>query len=294
MKKKILLTGITGFLGSHLAKALLAADYDVVALKRKKSSLYRIESIAANLELVDIDNLDFDALFAQHRNIDTIIHTATAYGRHNETVSEIFSANTGFPLQLLDAGSRADVRIFINTDTILKKYLNLYSLSKNQLLQWGKFFSIHRKIKFINLRLEHFYGANDDATKFTTHVINNCLANTRELELTLGEQVRDFIYIDDVVAAYMLVLEKAADFEHSFTELDVGSGKSISIRSFVETVRKLTDSQTHLAFGAVPYRIGEVMHSEADISGLSALGWQCQYDVAEGLKIVVDQERGNQ
>lgn len=294
MKRKILLTGVTGFLGSHLAKTLLAANYEVVALKRKKSSLRRIESIAAQLDLVNIENLDFKALFAQHSNIDTIIHTATAYGRHDESVSEIFSANTGFPLQLLDAGSKASVKVFINTDTILDKYLNLYSLSKNQLLQWGKFFSLHRKIKFVNLRLEHFYGANDDATKFTTHVIKNCLANTPELALTLGKQERDFIYIDDVVTAYMLVLEKAVNFEHAFTEFDVGSGQSISIRSFTEAVLELTDSRTHLDFGAIPYRIGEVMRSEADISGLSALGWKCQYDVTAGLKIVIAQEKDKQ
>lgn len=286
-----MLTGATGFLGSHLAKALLVTGHDVVALKRKTSSLRRIESVAADLELVDVDGLDFGTLFAQHCNIDAIIHTATAYGRHSETVSEIFAANTGFPLQLLDAGSRAGVKLFINTDTILDKYLNLYSLSKNQLLQWGRFFSIHQKIRFTNLRLEHFYGANDDATKFTAHVINNCQANTPELMLTMGEQKRDFIYIDDVVSAYMLVLEKANDFDTKFVALDVGSGKSISIRSFVETVHRLTESQTNLAFGAIPYRVGEVMHSEADISGLSALGWQCKYDVAEGLKIVIEQER---
>jgi CDP-paratose synthetase len=294
MTKKILLTGVTGFLGSHLAKALLFAGHEVVALKRRTSSLRRIESIADDLALVDVDGLDFDALFTQHNKIDAIIHTATAYGRNNETVSEIFDANTVFPLQLLDAGSRAGVKVFINTDTILDQYLNLYSLSKNQLLQWGKFFSIHNKLKFINLRLEHFYGPADDASKFTTYVINNCMANTPELKLTLGEQKRDFIYIDDVVSAYLLVLEKATDFDASFIEFDVGSGQSISIRSFVETVHRLTASHTHLSFGAMPYRRGEVMHSEADISGLSALDWQCQYDVVAGLKIVIEQERTKQ
>ena len=89
-------------------------------------------------------------------------------------------------------------------------------------------------------------------------------------------------------------LEKATDFDKSFIEFDVGSGQSISIRSFVETVHRLTASQTHLSFGAMPYRQGEVMHSEADISGLSALDWQCQHDVVAGLKIVIEQERTKQ
>jgi CDP-paratose synthetase len=291
MRKRVLITGVTGFLGSHLAISMLADGYEVIAIKRKASSLHRLASIVEDIELHDIEGLDISGLFKCAKKIDAIVHTATCYGRENETVSQIFSANTEFPLRLLDAGSRAGVGLFLNTDTILEKYLNLYALSKNQLLQWGKFFSIHSKINFINLRLEHFYGPNDDASKFTAYVINNCLANTPELRLTLGEQKRDFIFIDDVVSAYMRVLEKSEDFDMPFVELDVGSGQSVSIRSFVETVHRLTKSKTYLNFGALPYRAGEVMHSEADTSGLAALNWQCQYELAKGLKMVIDQEK---
>ena len=174
--------------------------------------------------------------------------------------------------------------MFLNTDTILDKYLNLYALSKNQLLQWGKFFSRHEKIRFGNIRLEHFYGPNDDLSKFSAYVINSCLRNTPELRLTRGEQKRDFIYIDDVVSAYMVLLEKMNSLDSSFVEFDVGSGRSIPIREFVETVHRITASSSHLEFGALPYREGEVMHSEADITRLTALGWQCRYDVEAGLK----------
>lgn len=292
MKKRILITGVTGFLGCHLAKALLAIGYEVVALKRKSSSLRRVESIVSDIVFFDIEGLDFDNLFRDCGKIDTIIHTATCYGRNNESVSEIFAANTEFPLRLLDAGNRAGVRVFLNTDTILDKYLNLYALSKNQLLQWGKFFSMHEEIRFGNIRLEHFYGPDDDPTKFSTYVINSCLDNVPELKLTKGEQKRDFIYIDDVVSAYMVLLERMDSCNSAFVEFDVGSGQSVSIRAFVETVHRLAASTTHLAFGALPYREGEVMHSEADISGLSALGWHCRYDIETGLKQVVEQERG--
>lgn len=294
MTRKVLLTGVTGFLGSHLAKDLLSAGYDVVGLKRQSSSLARIESIVSDIMLVDIDGLDFDSLFAQYSDIDYIVHTATNYGRNNESVSEIFNTNTVLPLKLLDAGCQAGVKFYINTDTILDQYLNLYSLSKNQLLQWGKFLSNRDKIMFINLRLEHIYGYNDDASKFTSYVINNCMANTLTLKLTPGEQKRDFIYIDDVVTAYLMILEKATDFENSFIEFDVGSGQSISIRSFVETVHHLTGSQTQLAFGAMPYRSGEVMHSQADTTGLRKFGWKCKYDLVAGISKVLLEERTRQ
>ena len=288
MKKRILLTGVTGFLGSHLANSLLALGYEVVALKRKLSKLRRVESFASDIVFFDIEGLDFDDLFRDCGKVDAIIHTATCYGRNNESVSDVFAANTEFPLRLLDAGNRAGVGLFLNTDTILDQYLNLYALSKNQLLQWGKFFSIHEKIRFGNIRLEHFYGPDDDPTKFTAYVINSCLGNIPEIKLTKGEQKRDFIYIDDVVSAYIILLERMGSFNAPFVEFEVGSGHSVSIREFVETAHRLADSHTHLEFGALPYRGGEVMHSEADISGLAALGWQCKNTLQQGLQLTID------
>jgi CDP-paratose synthetase len=285
--KKILITGITGFLGSHLAKALLENNYEVVALKRPTSSLNRIKCILSDVNFIDISDNNFNKIFEKSGKIDAIIHTATCYGRNNESVIDIFAANTEFPLKLLESGSRAKIDLFINTDTILDKYLNLYSLSKNQLLQWGKFFSKNEKIRFANLRLEHFYGPEDDQSKFTSFIISNCKNNTPELNLTNGEQMRDFIHIDDVVSAYLTFLNKSNSFSEKFIEFDVGSGSAISIRQFVETVHRLTKSNTRLNFGALPYRLGEVMYSKADISTLSSMGWNCRFNIEDGLKLSI-------
>ncbi len=104
MKKKILITGVTGFLGSHLAKALLIAGYEVVAIKRKSSSLNRVEAISKDITFFDIEGTDLDKFFQICSNINTIIKTATCYGRNNESVSEIFTANAEFLLRLNDAG----------------------------------------------------------------------------------------------------------------------------------------------------------------------------------------------
>jgi nucleoside-diphosphate-sugar epimerase len=293
MNKRVVLTGATGFLGSHLAAAMRAAGYEVIALKRRSSSLHRVAAISSELKMVDVDAIDFNRIFTEFGKVDAIIHTATCYGRNNESVSEIFSANTEFPLRLLDAGTRAGVRAFLNTDTILDKYLNLYAFSKNQLLEWGKFFSLQKKITFWNLRLEHFYGAGDDPTKFTAHVINSCLVNTPELKLTLGEQRRDFIHVSDVVSAYMTLLAHIDDAEPRLVEYDIGSGHSVSIRNFVETVKRITNSTTSLNFGALPYREGEIMQSAANTQALADLGWCCTYDIEHGIRQVVEMERNS-
>ena len=288
---RILLTGITGYLGSHLANALLNAGYEVVGLKRHSSSLQRIESILPNVMLYDLDDTNLTLQLKQIGKIDGVIHTATCYGRKGEEDYEILSANLIFPFNLLNAAINMDAKFFINTDTSLSKFLNLYALSKGQFAEWGRYFAQQKKIRFLNLKLEHFYGPNDDKSKFTAYVINSCLDNVPELKLTLGEQQRDFIYIDDLVAAYMLILEKQASFSDSFIEYEVGSGSSITIRQFAETLHRLTASKTHLNFGALPYRTDEVMRSEASIDGLKALGWNCQYSFESGLKQVIELER---
>jgi nucleoside-diphosphate-sugar epimerase len=290
INKRIVLTGVTGFLGSHLAAALIAHGCEVIGLKRQFSSLQRLNGLVSQLTLVDVEDLDFDALFEASGKVDAIIHTATSYGRNNESVTEIFAANTEFPLRLLDAGSRAGVQAFLNTDTILDKYLNLYAFSKNQLLEWGRFFALHKKITFWNLRLEHFYGAGDDPTKFTAHIVNSCLDNVSEIHLTLGEQCRDFIYIDDVVSAYLLLLQEIEGEPPALREFDIGSGQSISIRSFVSLVKRLTGASTELNFGALPYREGEVMHSVANVEPLRAMGWRCKYDIESGINKLLGME----
>jgi len=287
VKKAILLTGATGYLGGHLANTLVKRGYDLIILKRKNSSLSRIKSIIPVVVMYDIENLDFSVPFKANGKIDAVIHTATCYGRHEETTVEIFEANTGFPLKLVDAASAAGVSVFINTDTSLDKYLNQYALSKNQLLEWGKFFSLHNKIRFINIRLEHFYGFGDDDSKFTAHVIKSCLENIPELKLTRGEQKRDFIYIDDVVSAYLIILEKIVRSPNFFHEFEVGSGAAVSIMEFVKKVHYMTGSRTHLDFGSLPYREGEVMSSYANVELLSELGWRCKTTLEEGLNLVI-------
>jgi CDP-paratose synthetase len=287
---RILLTGVTGYLGSHLAETLLASDCEVVALKRDSSSLRRIEHLLPKLTLHDVTAVDMDALFTQDGKFDAVVHTATCYGRNGESANQIAEANLAFPLKLLDAAVASGVGLFINTDTVLNKMLNPYALSKGQFAEWGHYFAQQKKIHFINLKLEHFYGPGDDKTKFTTHIINSCLSSVPELKLTLGEQLRDFIHIDDVVSAYLL-FNKRDSFDDEFVEFEVGSGAAVSIRQLVQTIHRLTASTTRLNFGAQPYRVGEAMFSQADTQSLQALGWHCRYDIETGLKLVIDQER---
>ena len=285
MNKTILVTGATGFLGSNLVKRLLEKNYRVIILKRSFSNTWRIDDVLSQVIFYDVDKHDLTQIFAQIKSLNAIIHTATCYGKNNESISSIFEANTVFPLKLLELASEFKIPAFFNTDTYFNKgnktYQGLasYSLSKQQFHEWGKYFAQNQKIFFINLQLEHLFGEGDEQSKFTSYIMKSCLENIRQLELTNGEQKRDFIYVDDVVSAYLLLLEKAEQIPDLYQNYEVGSGQSISIREFVEMVHNITQSQTCLKFGVLPYREQEIMDSQANIAPLTELGWFPESDL---------------
>ena len=287
---KILLTGATGFLGSHLIPAILAAGHEVAILKRSFSDTRRIKGYLDKVQSFDVDVVPIERPFEECGQFDCVVHTATNYGRQRETATEVFEANLSFPLRLLQAAIFFNTTIFFNTATMLYSYLNYYALSKRQFEDWGRIFANEGKIQFVNIKLEHMYGAGDDPSKFTTYVVQSCLKNITELALTPGEQKRDFIYIDDVVDAYLKLLANCQSGEDKFQEFDLGSGEAVSIRKFAVTVHTLTGSITKLLFGALPYRENEVVESRADITKLANLGWKPKHDFSTNLKKMIETE----
>ncbi|WP_303852227.1 NAD(P)-dependent oxidoreductase [Seleniivibrio woodruffii] len=286
----ILLTGATGFLGSHILKRLISLNHDVVVLKRSKSDLWRLESIANKIKMYDVDIVPLEKIFEECK-IDIVIHTATTYGRNNESLSQILETNLMFSIRLLETAVRFNTDTFFNTDTLLYKYLNTYSLSKKQFTEWLK--SMSDKIRVINLKLEHMYGIDDDNKKFISWVIEQMIGNVSCINLTEGKQKRDFIYIDDVVDAYIIVLEKYAQMS-SFNEFDVGTGTQVELKKFIdmiyEEVKKHKDIRTVLNFGVVPYREGEFMDIDENVQPLLELGWKPKTSLEDGIKKLVSEK----
>jgi nucleoside-diphosphate-sugar epimerase len=236
MSSTVLITGATGFLGSHLVKALLNDNYKVVILKRSFSKTERIDHVLSQCYVYNIDQCELSKPFEDLGKIDAVIHTATCYGRNDETTAGIVEANVVFPLKLLEMSSVYETDIFFNTDTFFNKdgasysYLNTYTTSKKHFLDWGKQFAQKQSIKFVNLKLEHIFGAGDDDSKFVTYIIKSCLNNVQELKLTAGEQKRDFIHVDDVVSIYQLLLGKVQKEPSFYQEYPIGSGKAMSVK----------------------------------------------------------------
>jgi nucleoside-diphosphate-sugar epimerase len=290
MKKKIiLLTGGTGYLGSKILKKLVDEGYKIILLKRSFSNPIRIKEYINKITFYNADLVPLETIFSENV-IGTIVHCATNYGRGENDPLHVIEANLLLPLRLLELGKKYHVKCFINTDTILDKRINYYSLSKRQFKDW--LFVYKHDYTCINVALEHFYGSGDDATKFVTHIVHNLLKNVDKIDLTKGEQRRDFIYIDDVVSAFVKIINSLDTFSQDFYDFEVGTNYPLSIKEFVELAKQLSGNKhTFLNFGALPYRENEVMNYYVNTSEISKLGWECKITLEEGLKKMIDLEK---
>lgn len=273
----IILTGATGFLGSHILKAILSKSNDkILLLKRSFSNIWRIkdEIKDSRVTYLDIDKQDLYKI--DWNGIDTIIHCATEYGRSDSLCHKILKTNLIFPIHLIELAIKNNVKTFINTDTYFNKdniaynHLLGYSLSKKSLNLWLKHFS--KQIQVINLILEHIYGEFDNADKFVEKLIQDIAINQVEkVALTHGEQKRDFVYIKDVVDTYMTAIKYGRNNHFRYREFEVGTGNSIPIKDFCNLIKKISKSNTYIDYGAINYREDELMNSKADTLELNSL-----------------------
>lgn len=299
-KSTVLMTGATGYLGSHLAHKVSGDGHKLVILKRSTSDTYRIKDLIdrENPKTYDLDQTDQDSVLKRalsENKVDLILHCATNYGRRELDPITIIEANLILPLKILKLAVDYKVPAFVNTDTLLDKRINAYSLSKKQFFEWMKTYS--SQISCANVALEHFYGPDDDPSKFVSMIVHQILAKVPSIALTRGEQKRDFIYIDDVVEGFVSILYSMYENPQNhpapgLKHFEIGSGSAIRIRDFVELVRRISkNSETRLDFGALPYRENEVMESKVDLTSLLALGWKARVGLEEGITKMINQEK---
>lgn len=289
--KTILLTGATGYLGGYLSENFLNKGFKIIALALNKNEQYKFQDNILT-KVYYLDKTTVKEIF-DNENVDVVIHTATLYGRRQEHLTSMEKVNVEFPLEVLNEAINHNVKIFVNTSTILNKNINPYTLTKNHFEDWLSLYS--DKIKCINLKLDHFYGPNDKPIKFIAWIIQELKNNVEKIDLTEGTQTRDFIYIDDVVSAFDIVIEKEKNIPNGkLNTFEVGTNNKTTIKEMVTTIKeKLGNTKTKLNFGAIPYRKNEILDYQVDTTGLHLLGWKPEYlSVRKGIQKLLEAERG--
>ncbi|HCK7728565.1 CDP-paratose synthase [Salmonella enterica] len=275
---KILIMGAFGFLGSRLT-SYFESRHTVIGLARKRNNEATINNIIYTTE-----NNWIEKIVEFEPNI--IINTIACYGRHNEPATALIESNILMPIRVLESISSLDA-VFINCGTSLPPNTSLYAYTKQKANELA---AIIDKVcgKYIELKLEHFYGAFDGDDKFTSMVIRRCLSN-QPVKLTSGLQQRDFLYIKDLLTAFDCIINNVNNFP-KFHSIEVGSGKAISIREYVETVKNITKSNSIIEFGVVKERANELMYSCADIAELEKIGWKREFSLVDALTEIIEEE----
>lgn len=285
----IVISGASGFLGSHLTRHFARQGHRIVALMRARSSLRRLRDVLNLIHTAPADGDSLGGVLRAHAPVAAVIHTATHYGRAGSSWTELVETNLCWSMRLAEAAIEAQATCFLNAGSALPPGVSPYALSKFQFSQWLERLAQRAPVQFVDVKLETMYGEDDNPEQFIPYLILNCMKHTERIALTSGEQRRDFIYIQDVVAAFarlvaFYALERGRSPDGKLATYAVGSGVATPVRQVAELIHALTRSRSALDFGAKPQRPHEVMWSQADLSAMRALNWSPQVDLREGVQ----------
>ena len=289
--KKALLTGITGFMGLNLGKALVQDGWDVYGIVRESSKLEKVKQELGDKATLFIHGKeqDLNAIVAKVKP-DVVFHLASVFlSSHTyNDISPMIASNVTFGTELLEAMAANGVKNFVNTGTSWQHYnsedynpVNLYAASKQAFLDIIRYYQEAQNFKVINLELFDTYGPGDPRRKL--FALLKEISETHEtLKMSKGEQLIDIVYIEDVVRAFVLAGNYLADgdYEQCGTYA-VSSGQATPLKELVAKFVQISGRDVNIEWGARPYRNREVMlpwHT-----GKCLLGWRVKYPLELGI-----------
>lgn len=302
---RILLTGATGFLGSHVAWYLLACNCHVAALIRPQSNLWRIADILPGLHVIRGDLADLSNVADEINAFapEVTVHLAW-YGvgnRYRNDPQQVTNLHASLSLleivrsagcrSWVGMGSQAEYGIYNDpiSEQMPANPVTVYGVTKLCTCLLTQRLCDLYDMRFVWLRLFSPYGPADSPGWLIPYVILTLLHGERP-SLTAGEQRWDYLFVEDAAEA----IYRVAINPDAHGVFNLGSGEAHTVRSIVERIRALIDPDLPVGFGEVPYRPDQIMHLQADISRLrEATGWSPRVGLEDGLRRTVDWYREN-
>ncbi len=205
----------------------------------------------------------------------------------------MIKTNLELSLKLYELAEESNIKYFLNSDSYwsknaktLEESINLYAYLKKIFTEILKTNSEkNQKIKTINLRFFHVFGENDNPKKFIPQVIKK-FQKDEELNMTSGEQKLDFIYVKEACKIINFILKKINSYEKQYTEIEIGSGQQISLKSFIEEIQKKMLSKSKINFGKIEPRRNEVMSAKANLDALQ--NYQFHYSLDQAINQTIN------
>ena len=159
---RILVLGSTGYLGSNIVQRLLGDGHHVICVVRPTSDCSRLDASNENCELI-LSNMDQIEHTLREQDVDWIINAVCTYNPNASLYGDMLDSNIIFPLSVLNLSIKYHVKNYMTIGTGLPDDFNVYSFTKHEFAEFGRFLSEKDYINFLNLKLEMFYGGGTRA-----------------------------------------------------------------------------------------------------------------------------------
>ena len=290
---RVLITGGAGFIGSHLVRRALQDGAEVSLLLRPGSDRRRLADVLPAARVIEGAVEDGASLEAALRETRPEICLHLAWRMDGSESSRHFESLRA-SLELVSALSRAGCRRILCAGTCAEydggpsalaenasvEPRTSYAVCKHALFVAGSALARAQGVSFVSARIFYVYGPAEDPRRLVPEVIRHLLAGT-PVDLTSGEQVRDYLHVEDV-ADGLWRAATAFDLEGA---VNVASSIPVSVAEIARTLADLLHRPELLRLGARPQRSEEAPVLYGDATRLrTRTGWAPKYALADGLR----------
>lgn len=292
-KHRCVITGATGYIGSHLAKHLLSLGWEVHAITRAGSSHALLEDVKDDITLFEYSG-DITSLAAYFRQVqpEVVFHLAasvlTSYLPGQ--IPALVQGNVQFGTEVLEAMRQCSSRLFVNTGTYWQNYnsaeynpVDLYAATKEAFEKILKYYVEAHQFRAVTLRLYDVYGEDDKRPKLL-NLLKAIAGTEKVIDISPGEQYLDMVHISDVCAAYVKAYEWLVAHPMVRNETyGVYTNQEIQLKEMIALFARILGKDIHVNIGGKTYKSREVMNPMKPYACLP--NWHYRINVKDGLKL---------
>lgn len=295
-KMDVLITGGSGFIGSHVVDRLLTDGHRVTVVDLWESEEIKVHRDNKNLTFVQTSVLDDEVMNSLVAGKDRVIHMAAVLGT-SETITTYDVENTALTnvvgtVKMLKHCKKHNVKRVLVPTTPDVPWLNPYKITKHAVENFGRLFSEEFGLEVVALKLGNIYGARErwldgpkeapfNYQKIVPTILMETLKGNKFQIFGNGNQKSEYIYVDDVVQSFVLALESDKDLGGKI--IHVGAGRNNSVNEIVDAVEKAWGRKVDTEY--VDMRPGEV-HIEIALNPeplKTELDYELQWNLQDGL-----------
>jgi|GEM_PF-77423 nucleoside-diphosphate-sugar epimerase/GT2 family glycosyltransferase len=292
MKRRVLITGGAGFIGSHLVRACLREGWQVAVLYQPENGIAQIQEVLSQIDAYPVIGKSGEVIeiFRKFRP-ELVFHLASVFisDHKTEDVPTLIDANVAFGAQILESMAQHKTPYLINTGTSWQHFeddeynpVNLYAATKQAFEDILQYYVEATPLKAITLKLYDTYGPADPRPKLF-NLLERTAQEKTQLKMSPGEQLIDIVYIDDVVDAFIAAAKRLFEGKVDRHEIyAISSGRPIQLRDLVNIYKAITGYELDLIWGGRPYRGREVMVPWT--GGKHLPDWSPKISLEQGIK----------